>query len=224
MVNLSVEDRQALIALLVATPELGTQNGRSRILENVGLGQLEPMMDLSGSTYLAVSEMVSYTARYGYITYDNEALGVLLNGLKPLVGVEQQQYFDELLRRYGMMTPIANAPQPAEWHGHETDESLLEKVFGENTLRPIAFLAQGLKVARSVAYVGVRDGAETWSGTGFLIGRDMLMTNHHVLPSAELLPYTVVRFNYQEDFNGAAQAVSEFRPISNALFHTNKAL
>jgi len=224
MINLSTKDRQDLIAILVMIPELGTPNGRRRILENAGLAQLEPMIDLSGPAYLAVSEMISYTARYGRITYDNEALGVLLNGLKPLVGLEQQQFLDQLLQRYEMMTPIANSPQPAQWHGHETDESLLERVFGENTLRPIAFLAQGLQVARSVAFIGVRDGTKTWSGTGFLISRDFLMTNHHVLPSAELLPHTIVRFNYEEDFTGAAQPVSEFRPKSNALFHANKAL
>jgi V8-like Glu-specific endopeptidase len=140
------------------------------------------------------------------------------------VGLEQQRSLDEILQRYGMMTPIANTPQPAAWHGRETDESLLEKVFGENTLRPIAFLAQGLQVARSVAYIGVRNGAETWSGTGFLISRDVFVTNHHVLPSAELLSDTVVRFNYEEDFAGAAQPVSEFRPKPNGIFHTDKAL
>lgn len=224
MVNLSGNDRQALITLLTSITELGTQRGRMRILENVGLAQLEPMIDLSGAPYLAVSEMVSYLERYGRITYDNEALGVLLNGVKPLVGLEQQRFLDALLQRYSMMTPVANAPQPTAWHGRETDESLLEKVFGENTLRPIAFLAQGLQVARSVAYIGVRDGAAMWSGTGFLISRDLLVTNNHVLSSADLLPDTVVRFNYEEDFDGSAQVVSEFRSKNDGIFHTDKAL
>src|SRR5207248_5982777 len=129
--------------------------GRRQVLELAGLGQLVPRIDLSGSSFLAVSQIVTYLAQFGRLTYEHEALGLFLNVVKSFVGLEQQDYLASLLTRYNMMTPIAPAPALGDWRGARTGAEVLEKVIGENTLRPIAFLAQGLQVARSVAYVGL---------------------------------------------------------------------
>jgi V8-like Glu-specific endopeptidase len=123
-----------------------------------------------------------------------------------------------------MMTPIAPSPDVDRWQGSETSERVLEKIIGENTLRPISFLAQGLSVARSIAYVGVNNPLNPWSGTGFLVAQDLILTNNHVVPSADLLRYTIFRFNYEEDFRGQAQQVQEYRAKTNGLFHTSKEL
>lgn len=224
MVNLTVEDRQKLVTFLKDLPELSTERARQQILELAGLNQLAPMIDLSGSSFIAVSEIIRYLSRYGRLTYDHEALGLLLNTLKGFVGVQQQEFLDELLTRYDMMSPIAALPSVGQWRGNETQTDVLEKIIGENTLRPIAFLQRGLEVARSVAYVGVQCSNERWSGTGFLVSQNLLLTNNHVLPRQELLPNTLFRFNYEENFLGEAQQTFEYRAALDGTFYTNEAL
>lgn len=80
---------------------------------------------------------------------------------------------------------------PAEWKNPATAATVVEKILGENTLRPVSFLARGLEVSRSVLCVGVEFGGQNWSGTGFLVTPRLGLTNHHVLPAADVLPGTV---------------------------------
>jgi V8-like Glu-specific endopeptidase len=221
MINLDDQDRKQLVALLKDLPELATERSRREMLELAGLKQLVPMIALSGSTFIAVSGIVSYLSQYGRLTHENEALGLFLNTLKEVTGVQQQKLLDRLLTKYDMMTPIAVAPDVSQWRGRETPADVFEKIIGENTLRPIAFLSQGLKMARSVAYIGVRTSEASWSGTGFLIAPDLILTNNHVLPKAEILPNTLFRFNYEDDFLGYAQEPREYRAKLQGIFHTN---
>ncbi|MGB3404525.1 MAG: trypsin-like peptidase domain-containing protein [Microcoleaceae cyanobacterium] len=224
MVNLEVDDRKQLITLLKDLPELSTERSRQQILELAGLKQLAPMLNLSGSSFVAVSEIVSYLSSYGRLTYEHEALGLLLNTLKSLVGVQQQTFLDQLLTKYDLMTPISALPDVSQWQGKETPADVLEKIIGENTLRPISFLQQGLHVAQSVAHVGVRGRQKSWSGTGFLVAQDLLLTNNHVLPDSNLLSNTIFRFNYEENFQGEAQQPDEYRAKPNGIFQTNQSL
>jgi hypothetical protein len=110
MIHWNIEDRKQLITLLKDLPDLGTERSRLQILELAGLKQLVPMIDLSGSSFVAVSELVSYLSDYGRLTHDQEALGLLLNTLKGFVGIQQQEFLDGLLTKYDMMTPIAAIP------------------------------------------------------------------------------------------------------------------
>lgn len=224
MVNLTTEDRQQLITLLQNLPELANEGSRREMLELAGLKQMIPMTDLSGAPLIAVSRMVSNMSTFGRMTYDNEALGLFLNFIKGLVGVEQHEFLDTLLTKYDMMTPMAPSPKLDNWRSAESEESVLEKIIGESTLRPIAFMTQGLQVARSVAYIGVRAGAKSWSGTGFLVAPDLMLTNHHVISKAELLQGALFRFNYEENFMGEAQQSTEYKAKPNGLFHANKTL
>ncbi len=224
MVNLEAEDLTQLITLLKDLPELATERSRQQMLVLADLKQLLPMMDISGATFTAVNGIVIYLSNYGRLTYDHEALGLFLNTLKGLVGIQQQKFLDRLLMKYDMMTPIAALPAINDWRGSETVASVYEKIIGERTLRPISFLQQGLEVSRAVAYIGVRNSQASWSGTGFLVARNLLLTNNHVLPSSDLLSGTIFRFNYEENFQGEAQTNYEYRPKSNGIFHTNQAL
>jgi V8-like Glu-specific endopeptidase len=224
LVKLTTEDLQQLVALLQSLPELASEQSRREVLELAGLKQLLPMIDLSGAPFIASSKIINYLSNYGRLTYENESLGLFLNLIKSFVGVQQQEYLDKLLLKYDMMTPIVPSPDLSEWKGRETTADVLENIIGENTLRPIAFLAQGLVVARSVAYIGVNTGIERWSGTGFLISQDLALTNHHVLPGIDLLAKTIIRFNYEESFRGEALKPNEYKAKAGALFHTNEKL
>ena len=195
MINFESEDRKQLIALLQDLPELATERSRSQMLELAGLKQLVPRINMSGNTFVAISEIVSHLSNYGRLTDENEALGLFLSTIKEFVGVQQQEFLDRMLKKYNMMTPIAVLPNIEQWKGIETTDDILEKIIGENTLRPIAFLQRGLEVARSVAYIGVQYGNQRGSGTGFLVAEDLLLTNNHVLSRVDLLANTVFRFN-----------------------------
>jgi len=52
-------------------------------------------------------------------------------------------------------------------------EDVHEKILGENTLRDISILELALEAAQAV----VRVGLPTRVGSGFMIARDLLMTN-----------------------------------------------
>ncbi|MGE0129492.1 MAG: trypsin-like peptidase domain-containing protein [Blastocatellales bacterium] len=222
MVKLTDIDRQQLVMLLKDISELSDERSRRQMLELAGLGKLASMIDLSGSPFIAVSQIVNYLSNYGRVSYDHEALGLFLNVVKSVIGIEQQAFLDRLLIQYYLMTPIVTSPHPTEWRGKETLSDLHEKIIGENTLRQIAFLAEGIRVARAVAYIGVYMTTESWSGTGFLVAPDLLLTNNHVLPSKDLLPNAIFRFNYEDNFKGEAQTPREYwANPDKAIFHTN---
>jgi V8-like Glu-specific endopeptidase len=224
MLDLTIQDRQDMILMLQRLPEMAGLQGRRQLLEFAGLQAVIPQITLGGAPFVAASSIVNFLADYGRLSYDNEALGLFLNTLKSFVGVEQQTQIDGWLRAYQMMEPIASADSITDWQGGESDDAVLEKVFGENTLRPIAFLARGLEVSRAVALLRVSDGGKAWLGTGFMIAPDLMMTNHHVIGAADLLPNVSVRFNYQEDFHGQPLPIDPFRAKVDGIFHASDPL
>lgn len=228
MINLSIEDNQQLINILQRIPQLISERERPSLLIATGLGDFLPRLDISGSAFAAVNQIVNVFSNYGRLRNGQEALGIFLNGIieGQLVGEEQQAFLGYLLTKYHMMIPIKPSLPIIDWISNITDKTLFEKIIGENTLRPISFLAQGLKVSRSVAYIRSVDlkTREPHTATGFLIAPDLLMTNNHVIEGSECLPDTIVRFNYEETFQGNALPISEYRVVVNGLFHTNKEL
>ena len=144
--------------------------------------------------------------------------------MKAFVGLEQQDTLGQIIAKYGMMEPIAPSAPVDDWKNPMTAATVVEKVFGENTLRPISFLARGLEVSRSVMYIGVAAGGERWSGTGFLVAPGLAMTNHHVLFDAAQLSGTKAKFNYQETYDGKDEPTQVYKARAKGLFHANQEL
>lgn len=96
-----------------------------------------------------------------------------------------------------------------------------EKLIGENNLRPIGFLERGVMLSKAVCLVEV---AGFGSGTGFLIGPGVVMTNHHVIPTIEHAGRARVRFNYEEDVDGRLKASEYVAGLPQAFYFTNQAL
>jgi V8-like Glu-specific endopeptidase len=85
------------------------------------------------------------------------------------------------------------------------------------TFLPIHFLEIGLLRARSVARVSSPAGL----GTGFLTSDGLLITNHHVIATAEQARAATVWFNYEETAAGAGRDVAEFALDPDAGFATS---
>ncbi len=104
------------------------------------------------------------------------------------------------------------------WEGPD-DADRLEKIIGtRSTLLPISFLEMGLLKARSVARIVLADGA---TGSGFLTDGNLLITNHHVLPTEGVAKEAVVQFNYQNTIKGLDAPAEEFRLAPQDTFVTS---
>jgi V8-like Glu-specific endopeptidase len=106
----------------------------------------------------------------------------------------------------------------AAWQG-ATDAAELEVLTkGIDTFRPIAFLEAGVKIAKSVGRVVLANGE---SGSGFLIKHNLLITNHHVLPSPEVAATAQVEFNYQKTVDGLDAKVHSYPLKPEEVFKTS---
>jgi V8-like Glu-specific endopeptidase len=104
------------------------------------------------------------------------------------------------------------------WKGLDDTEEL-EKIIGaQSTLLPISFLEAGLSKARSVARVVRADGA---SGSGFLTHDNLLITNHHVLPTEAAAREAIVQYNYQKTVTGLDAPAEVFKLVPQDVFVTS---
>ena len=218
MVRLSATDRSQLLKLLNALPILQSYNGRKAILETAGLDVVMPQIDLEGAPFVVVSSIINALEAYGRVSYEHEALGLFLNTVKDLFGGadESQRLIDSWLLNYNLMTPVKTLEVPISWK--ITTDDVAEKIIGENTLRHIAFLQQGLKVSRAVALIDTGQ----WLGTGFMASRSLLFTNNHVLPTRPITNGTMFRFNYQLTADGGEEKTRDYKVKPNGIFYTNE--
>jgi V8-like Glu-specific endopeptidase len=102
----------------------------------------------------------------------------------------------------------------------------LEIISGEPDFVPAWFLAVGAARAQAVCLINAsgtnyRGEQGTWSGTGFLVSPNILLTNHHVLNSADVARAAVCQFNYQVSESGQPEPVQRFRLRPDRLFVTD---
>ena len=94
-----------------------------------------------------------------------------------------------------------------------------EKIFGINNLKQISWLEHGIQSCSSVCRILTPDGL----GTGFLIEPGNVMTNNHVIKSAEVAAGSVVEFDYQSGKSGDLLPTYRYR-LDPSRFHTNPRL
>lgn len=99
-----------------------------------------------------------------------------------------------------------------------SSETLERLTAGKNTLLPIHFLRRGVEIAKSVARIVLQDGG---SGTGWLLPDNWMVTNNHVLATAQQAASAIAEFNFEKDLNGLDVARTEFRFDPGAGFHTS---
>lgn len=199
MTVLDVADRQRLVLLLRTVPMLETEESRTRLLDLAGA----PAMDMSGSPHEVADRLVHYLTQLG-----PRALGLFLNLVKGIAGAEEQDFLADVLTRYGLMTPVVRAPGIGDWRGAAVDPS------GPHPPLSVAFLRAAVEAARCVAHVRVASAGRSWSGTGHLVGPDMLLTPSHVLGAGDLVAHTTFRFDDRDECEDVAA-------LDGGLFHTN---
>lgn len=104
----------------------------------------------------------------------------------------------------------------------------LELAIGVDTSLPASFLevlarerrAVGKVSTRGVNFTGV---SGSWSGTGFLVGKNILLTNHHVLNSPEVAMVAAVDFTFEVTPDDLAAGIAEPRGPSARRYRLDPA-
>jgi endonuclease I/V8-like Glu-specific endopeptidase len=98
----------------------------------------------------------------------------------------------------------------------------LERTIGNRDYLAVGFLASGVAVARAVARVQLLTGSGVTLGfgTGFLISRRLLMTNHHVFRTPDSARHSRVEFNYEALINGGTSASTAFKLLPDEFWLT----
>lgn len=105
----------------------------------------------------------------------------------------------------------------------DRDGLSLERLIGASDLFPICYLEAGLLAARSICRIEVRDrvGRVQGHGTGFMVSKNLMMTNNHVLPTEDVALYSLAQFNYETDVNLMPKDAKSFRLLPDQFFISN---
>jgi endonuclease G, mitochondrial len=108
-----------------------------------------------------------------------------------------------------------------KYYAHRQRAGRQESLQGPtNDIESTEFLEAGLLAARSVGKIDT--GTEV--GTGFLIGENLLLTNHHVIESVECAENSTLIMDYEENFVGIPKASQSYTLIPSQFFMTNAGL
>ena len=111
---------------------------------------------------------------------------------------------------------VSEAPEEAQ--------RAFEAQIGGRDTQPCWFLTRGTEIRRTVGRIHIRDAHRRvgW-GTGFLVAPNLLLTNHHVLPSVETARFSRVELDYEETFAGETLPTAIFDLSPDILFVSHPA-
>ena len=106
---------------------------------------------------------------------------------------------------------------------HPSDGLALERIIGKSDLLDVNYLDLGRLASKSVCRIQVRDsvGRTLGHGTGFMVSPDLLLTNNHVLDSAEQSKKSLAEFNFEDDYNFVPKPVKIFPLDPTTFFYTD---
>jgi len=129
-------------------------------------------------------------------------------------------------RRADPLTVLARRMENMAASGSGVSSFDLERVLGRNDLLPVNFLYRGAFAARTVCRIWVGDlfGTNGSWGTGFLVSPRLLITNHHVIHSADEATRASAQFGYEMNANGRIQDGKTFQLMPQEAFMTDPEL
>jgi endonuclease G, mitochondrial len=98
--------------------------------------------------------------------------------------------------------------------------AILERVVGTEDFVAVRYLQAGVVAGRAVARVSIRDRLNrvVGYGSGSLVSPELLLTNHHVVPDAEVAARSVVEFDYEDGLDGRPLTPAQFGLDPQRLF------
>lgn len=105
-------------------------------------------------------------------------------------------------------------------------DALLERIIGKTRdFQFVEFLEMAVFVSKSVGrIVSKLAGGRLSYGTGFMVSPRLLMTNHHVLPSAAVAAQSSIEFDFQKDRRGQKVTIRPFNLDPTTFFLNDKSL
>jgi endonuclease G len=102
----------------------------------------------------------------------------------------------------------------------QAPEVLLERVINQPDFLAVRYLEGGHVAQRTVGRIVIRgaDGKVAGYGTGFLVSAHLLLTNHHVLPSAQVAAASVLELDFQRSLAGSPLPVVELALAPDRFF------
>lgn len=171
------------------------------------------IIDFSGNSLTFWNNIISYANNNNQLTELVDAILAKYPKNPHLLTFKEQMEQD-----YNLGPDI----KETEWKDAEPAETL-EKITGDtSTLLPIHFLEVGLQKAKSVARVFIKRGDKAEVGSGFLLGNNLFLTNHHVIGTAETAAIATIQFNYEEAVSGNPVQMTEFALDPANGFATSK--
>lgn len=109
------------------------------------------------------------------------------------------------------------------WSGGTAIDSkknrLNEAIIGRDNFKQLVWLEKALDASKRVAKI---DGCI--EATGFMIAKNLFITNHHVFDSAKKAARCDLWFNYRKAFDGKLSDVDYWRVDSGSLYESNEEL
>jgi endonuclease G len=99
------------------------------------------------------------------------------------------------------------------------------RIIGTEDFLGVSYLDSGVAAARAVGRVVIREGGNIAGfGTGSLVSPTLLLTNNHVLPSAEVAEGSSIEFKFQDGVDGNALDPVTFDLDPGTFFLTDEDL
>jgi V8-like Glu-specific endopeptidase len=228
---LSHQDRTVLLYALADTDMFSNIRGRQAIVRNA-LGGYPHSRDLNNALRflnwdgesVVVADQLLRLLDGQEAAPGVPALGLIAQAIEPMAG-EHRDKVVELRKR--LLGSADSAPSPdGDWRDQRpTAEIVKERIIGENTLRPLYYLRRALRAADAV----VRIDSPTGKGTGFLLARDLMITNHHVIANEQQARSAqVVFFDEVPDTESGESPLGRAHVVvhtaENPLLHTSEEL
>ncbi len=123
------------------------------------------------------------------------------------------------------VTTEALEPESAARIKKRRELASLERIIGDSNICEINFLGLGQRAAKAVGRISVvsKFNSPMGSGTGFLVGPNLILTNHHVLEHEGRLQNSTILFDYEYD-NSHSLKRPEIFEFTNEVFFTSREL
>lgn len=110
--------------------------------------------------------------------------------------------------------------------GDDAAQLAIDRLVGATDQLNVSYLERGMIAADAVARIEVRDGesATIGSATGFMISPRLVLTNHHVLPTADDAAQSWLHFRHEFDALGRVVEPCLFALDASAFFWTDPEL